>query len=185
LRRAIFAKPNLWRCTIQLAYADVLNFKQKLPLRRDARLNQIFQHFVLRVDHHCFAAGEFPKINLVAPARKLQFNPAMHEPLPHHARAYARFVQQIHRALFENPCAHPFLDVLPAARFQHNRLDSLQMQKVREHQTGRPSPDNSYLSSHKESLSVRCNRDEMLHGLCSAITSSAIWNAELAAGNPQ
>jgi hypothetical protein len=119
------------------------------------------------------------------PAPKLQFNGVMHESLPHHSCTHARFVQQIHRALFENPRAHAFLYVPPAARFQHDRFDSLQMQEMRKHQPGRPSPDNSYLSSHKESLSVRCNPDEMVHGLCSASTSIAMWKAELAAGNPQ
>jgi hypothetical protein len=50
--------------------------------------------------------------------------------------------------------------VLPAARFQHDRFDPLQMQEVREHQPGRPCPDNSYLGSHEESLSVRFNSME-------------------------
>src|SRR5580658_8064867 len=43
LRGAVLAKLDYWRGTIQVAHAGVLNLKQKLSLRRDARFNQILQ----------------------------------------------------------------------------------------------------------------------------------------------
>jgi hypothetical protein len=72
------------------------------------------------------------KIDAVSLPSKLQCDAVMQKPLPHHARADARFVEQIGSALFKNSCAYALLDVLPASRLQHDRLDSLQMQKVRE-----------------------------------------------------
>jgi hypothetical protein len=94
---------------------------------------------------------------------ELQFDSVMREPLPHHSRADARFVQQIHRALLEDSCTHALFDSPSAPHLQHNRFDSLQMQKVGEQQSRRSGPDNSDLSSHEEPPSASHWLDEMIH----------------------
>src|SRR5580692_271221 len=105
---------------------------------------------------------------------KLQFDSVMHKSLPHHSRAHSRIVQQIDSALLENSRAHAFLDVLPAPRLQHDRFDSLQMQKMGKQKSGRSSTDNSNLSSHAASPSVLNTFHKMFHGCCSENTSIAI-----------
>src|SRR5580700_6220244 len=64
------------------------------------------------------------------------------------ALADAGLNHQVHRPLLQHTSAHPILDVLAAAAFQHHALDARQMQQMREHQPSRPGPDNSNLSSH-------------------------------------
>jgi hypothetical protein len=90
----------------------------------------------------------------------------MHEPLAHHSRSDAGFVQQIHRSLFEDSRTHALFDMLLAPRLQHDRFDPLQMQKMGEQQSRRSGPDNSDLSSHEEPPSASHCLDEMIHTCC-------------------
>ena len=140
---------------------------------------------MLRIHRHRFPSGEFLKIDAVPLVPELQCDSVMHKTLAHHSRAHTRFVEQIGSALFEDSGAHSFLDVLPAPCLQHDRFDSLQMQKVGEQQPRRSRSDNSDLSSHEDSPSMLCDAVGMIHDWCSENTSIAIWNAEFAAGRPQ
>ena len=54
-------------------------------------------------------------------------------------------VEQVDRALLEDAGADPVLDVLAAARLEDDRLDALQLQELRQRQTGRARADDADL----------------------------------------
>ena len=56
----------------------------------------------------------------------------VNQPLPPHPLADARAVQQVDRALFQHSRADALFHVFPAVRLDHHRLDTLQVQQVRE-----------------------------------------------------
>ncbi len=64
------------------------------------------------------------------------------------ALADARFDEQIDGALFEQSRANSLLDVFPAARFDDDGFDSLQVEQMGEHQSRRARPDNADLRAH-------------------------------------
>jgi hypothetical protein len=64
------------------------------------------------------------------------------------ALADARFDEQVDRALFQQARADALFDVFPAARFDNDGFDSLQVEQVGEHQSRRTRPDNADLRAH-------------------------------------
>ena len=54
-------------------------------------------------------------------------------------------VEQVDRALFENAGADALLHVLAALRLDHDGLDALQVEQVREQQAGRSGADDAHL----------------------------------------
>ena len=58
--------------------------------------------------------------------------------------------EQIDRSLFEQTRAHALLAILPAARFDHDGLNSLEMQEVRQNQSRGPRSYDSDLRAHRE-----------------------------------
>src|SRR6266581_4044475 len=79
------------------------------------------------------------------PAMKSQLNSRMDEPFALQALPDANFDQHIHRALLEHACADALFDVFPAARFDNDGFDPLQMEEVRKEQSRRPGSDDSDL----------------------------------------
>ena len=132
----------------EIANAYVFHIEKNLPSRCQSRLHQIFDHFVLRVNHDAAPAGKLFEIDMVRAPRKPQVHPVMNQPFPPHPLARADFLQQINRALLQHACAHAFFAIFPAASLDHHRLDALPMQQVREHQPRGSRSDNSYLCSH-------------------------------------
>jgi hypothetical protein len=61
-------------------------------------------------------------------AAKAQLDAAVHQSFLLQASADAGLCQQVHRPLFENPRADALLGIFSAAAFEHDRLDSLQME---------------------------------------------------------
>jgi hypothetical protein len=51
-----------------------------------------------------------------------------------HPLAHSGVCEQVNGALFQNARADAFLNMLPAAIFDHDRFNSLQMEKVGKHQ---------------------------------------------------
>ena len=103
-------------------------------------------------------------------ALELQLDALVDEPLAPQPVADAHLDQQVDRALLEHAGADAALDVLAAARLEHDRLDPAQVQQVREHEPGRPGADDADLRSHSSSV---------------ASTSRKTANAPFAAGTPQ
>ena len=90
-----------------------------------------------------------------------QFDAVMNQPFAPHALAHARFVEQIHRALFEHARADALLHVLARLALDHDRVDALQVEQVRENQAGRSGSDDADLraksrgSRHEFALQTR------------------------------
>jgi hypothetical protein len=66
-----------------------------------------------------------------------QLDSVVHHTFAFHPFAHSRFREQVNRTLFQNAGAHPFLNILPAAIFDHDRFNSLQVEKVGEHEASR------------------------------------------------
>ncbi len=116
--------------------------------------------------------GEPTQVDPVPGAAELELEAVMGETLLVQAGGHAQFVQQLDGPVLEDARAHPALDVLPAAGLEHDRVDPLQVEEVREHESRRAGADD-------------CNLGTTRAVGSSASTSCAIANAELAAGAPQ
>src|SRR5450759_2699579 len=75
-----------------------------------------------------------------------------------HALADARLAQQIGGPMLDQPGADAVLDVIAAAILDDDALDTREVQQPRQHQPGRPCPDNADLRAHAL-LSRRANDD--------------------------
>ena len=74
--------------------------------------------------------------------------PLCEHPLALHALADAGLDQEIARPLLDQAGADAALDVVAAAVLDDDRLDAGAMQKMREHQPGRPGADDPDLGAH-------------------------------------
>jgi hypothetical protein len=72
---------------------------------------------------------------------------------------YVAFAQNLHGALFQHAGPHTAFDVLARAAFQDNRLDSLEVQQVRERQARRPSADDSNLGANRGHEGISLSRN--------------------------
>jgi len=72
------------------------------------------------------------------------------EALPFYAVAETSFGEQVDGILLEQSGANSFLHVVTAAGFQHHRFDSLQMQKMGQHQSRGTCSDDSDLGAHSD-----------------------------------
>ena len=109
-----------------------------------ARGNQVLHHFLLRVHHDRFP-GQILKINAVTGSTEAQLYPSVKEPLTLHAFSDSRFPQHIDRALFEYPRADTTLYIFTRMTFQHDALNALQVQQMRQHQARGPGSHNADL----------------------------------------
>ena len=74
-----------------------------------------------------------------------QLDPFVERALAVHPLADAALAQRVHRALLEHTRAHALDHVLLVAVLEHDRLDPVQMQEMREQQAGRTGPDDADL----------------------------------------
>ena len=72
----------------------------------------------------------------------------MRHPFGIHPLADTGLAQRLDRAVLEHAGAHPCLDVGAVATFQHDRLDALQVQQLRQHEAGRSGADDRHLGAH-------------------------------------
>ncbi len=79
------------------------------------------------------------------PVVEAHVDSVMHEPFAFQAFSNACFDHHVHSALLEHACADAMFDVMPAAGFYDDGIDSLQVKQVRKQQSRRPRSDNSDL----------------------------------------
>src|SRR5712671_229603 len=79
------------------------------------------------------------------PVVEAHVDSVMHEPFAFQAFSNACFDHHVHSALLEHACANAVFDVMPAAGFHDDGIDSLQVKQVRKQQSRRPRSDNSDL----------------------------------------
>src|SRR5579864_1497285 len=123
----------------------VLRLEDNFTAGGEARGDQILDDFVLGVDGDGFSAGEAAQVDAMAAPVEAEFDTVMEEGLALEAFADTRFDHQVDGALFEEAGAQPRFDIFAGANFEDDRLDALQVEEMREHQAGRPSPDDSDL----------------------------------------
>ena len=103
---------------------------------------------MLAVDRDALAAGEFREIDAMSAFAEAQVHTVVYESFAFEARADAGFFEQVNSSLFQDASAHAFLDVLPAAIFEHYRLDAVKVQKVRQNEACWSGSDDSNLRAH-------------------------------------
>ena len=139
----------------EVVHAHVLDLEQERRAARDPRRDQVLDDLGLAVDDDAAALREIAQRDAVAPARELQLDAVVDEALALHALAHARSRQQVDRALLEHPGADALLDVLAAARLEHDRVDALELQQAGEHETGRAGADDADLCPHQSASAAR------------------------------
>jgi hypothetical protein len=71
----------------------------------------------------------------------------MDQAFPLHALAHAHFYQKVDGALLEDSGSHPLFTVVASSSLDHNRMNSLSVQQVRQDEPCRSSPHNADLGS--------------------------------------
>src|SRR5262249_6781901 len=121
---------NSRKIGVEPVHAHVFYFEMHMPLGGDARVVQIFQNLVLRVNRDPSSASEFFKVDAVPAAVEAQLDSVMNQALFLQALADAHLCQEIDRALLQHARAHALLYILPAAVLHHDRFDSLEIEEV-------------------------------------------------------
>jgi hypothetical protein len=146
-RRSFFAKLNRRHGAIEIVHADILGLENDLTAGGDARGDQILDDFMLSVNCDGLAAGQLAQIDAMSASAEAQLDSVMSKAFTLHPLADAGFDQQIDGALLKQAGADSLLDVLPAARLEHDGLDALKVEQMREHQPGGSRTDNPDLGA--------------------------------------
>jgi hypothetical protein len=83
----------------------------------------------------------------VPAAPEAQFDPIVDQAFGLHALADAHFCEQVNRSLLQHTGANAFLHILTAATLDNDGVNPLQIQEVREHETGGSRTNNPDLGS--------------------------------------
>ena len=118
--------------------------------------DQVLDDLGLAVDGDRAPVRQVAEGDPVTLAVELQLDAVVHEALAAHALTHARGVQQIDGALLQHACAYALLDSLPTARLEHERLDALELEQLRQHESRRPGADDADLRAH-QAAGVRSN----------------------------
>src|SRR5690606_9558822 len=98
--------------------------------------------------NRCALAHQLGELDVVEHAIELQLDALMKQALFQHSVAEAGFDQQIAYPLLDQAGPHTRFAVGAAAIFDDDTVDAGPAQQMRQHQSGRPSPDNSNLRAH-------------------------------------
>src|ERR1035441_6122286 len=120
-------------------------FEEDLSAGLDPGADQIPHQLVLAVHGDGAAARELVHIDAMTAAIEAKFDAAMNQTFPPQAFADARFVQQIHRTLFENARAEALLDVVAGVGLDDYRVDAFKVEQVGEDEAGWSGSDDAGL----------------------------------------
>jgi hypothetical protein len=165
---ALVAEPDPRAVCVEVCERHLGDLEQQRPAGGEPGLHQVLDDLGLPVDHQALP-GQLVQRDPVPPVLELEADPVVDESFSPHPLADPRLMKEVGDALLEDPGADPCLDVLAAPVLEHDGVDSLQVEQVRERQPRRAGPDDADLRTHQPSSSTRC----------------AIANAEFAAGTPQ
>ena len=102
---------------------------------------------MLRIDRDLLATGERRKVDVLVPAIEAQDDAVVVEAFLHHPLAGTDLVHEIDGALLEHARLDDGLDIVAAVLLQDDRFDALQVQNVRQQQSGRAGADDADLRS--------------------------------------
>ena len=131
---------------LQVVNPNLLHLEKDFAARRDPRVDQILHNFVLCV-HANGPAGKRMQVDAMSTAIKAEFDPAMNQAFAAHALADARFVQQIHGALFQHARANAILDMFASLGLYDDALNARKMQKLGQDESGGSGSDDRNLGT--------------------------------------
>ncbi len=154
---AVLAVANLRLLGVKVVETDGFGLEDDLPARVEPGGDEVLDDLVLAVHRDRTPSGELVHVDAVALPTEPQLDAVMDHTLLLHTVTDTRLVQQVDRVLLQHARPDPLLDVVAAADLEHDRLDALQVQKVREHKPRRSGPDDPDLCAHARCSSVtRC-----------------------------
>ena len=103
------------------------------------RCDQVLHDLLLPVDRDV-TASELAQVDAVTRSLELELEPVVEQPLLAQACPDADLGQQLDCSGLEDAGAHAALDVLAAAGLEHDGIDPLQVEELRQHETGRACP---------------------------------------------
>ncbi len=133
---------------VEIRQRHVLDLEPDRPAGRQARGDEVLDHLLLPVDRDRAPEGQVRERDAVAGAVEGEQDAAVDQPLAAQAIGHAQLVEQLDSALLQHAGAHAVLDVRAAAVLEHDRLDALAVQQVRQDQAGRAGPDDGDLCVH-------------------------------------
>ena len=147
VRRAVSPVTDSRSARLEVVDADVLDLEEQRAASHEARFDEIVDDLVLSVDGNRAPTRQAGHVDPMARAVEGKIDAFVPQPLAREPPADADLAHQIDRALLEHARAYPFDDVLPAAVFEDDRVDALEMQQLPEHQSGRASADDADLGA--------------------------------------
>jgi hypothetical protein len=123
----------------------VAGLEENLPASAQTGVDQILHYFVLAVDSDRASAREFVHVDPMPASVEAQFDSVMHQAFAPHTVADARFVEQIHRTLLQNPRADSRFHVLARLSLDYDGVDALEVEQMGEDQARRSGPDDADL----------------------------------------
>ena len=157
---AFVAEADRRRRGVEVVERHALDLVPQVTLRGHARRDQILDHLALPVDHDRASAGELVQIDAMATPAESDLDAVVHEPFGVDPLAETYRAQKVDDALFENAGTNARDHVLLRAVLEHDRLDPLAVEKMREEQPGRPCADDPHLRPrrHRASPAARSAR---------------------------
>ena len=151
---AVLPKTDARRVRVEVVDAHVIDLEVQRAAGRQARLDEIVDDLVLTVDGDRAAAGELGHVDAVPRAAEGEIDAIVPQPFAREPFADANLVHQIDRALLEHARANPLDHVLPAALFEDDGVDALEMQQLPEHQSGGARADDADLGARGHGYSL-------------------------------
>ena len=129
-------------------HLDVFRLKQNASARCKPSLDQVFDDFMLSVNGDG-ASGEIFEIDTMALSGEAKFDTVVNQAFALHPFAHAHLREQIDGARLEHACANAFLAILAGSVFEHDGVDALEVEQMREYQPGGTGSDNSNLRAYR------------------------------------
>src|SRR5262249_49160803 len=143
----VVPEANFRRAAAKVVDAHVARLEQNLAAVGEPPRDQVLHHLLLAVDGHALA-DELAEIDVVQGAAEGKIDAVVEHALALHARADARFHQEVARPLLDQAGADAALDIVAAAVFQDDAVHALEMEEMRQHQPGGPGADDTDLRAH-------------------------------------
>ena len=137
---ALVAEAESRPVALGLLDGNALDLEQERQPGVEPRRDQVLHHLGLAVEDDR-ASGQLAHRHVVALALELEVDAAVDDPLAVEALADSRVAQEVGGALLEHARTEPVLDVVARAVLEHDRLDALAGEQLRERQACRARAD--------------------------------------------
>src|SRR5262249_54562181 len=135
---AVFFEIDFGVRVVEVTHSDLFRFEDHLAAGGCARVVEVFQHLMLRVDGDGFA-GKFLEIEPMAAAAEAEFDAVVYQTFALHSFSNAHLREQVNGALLEDSGPHALLGVLAAAVFDHDGIDAAEIEEMGKDEAGRAS----------------------------------------------